>query len=439
VSKTYQKTMRRDEPDPQEAGQIAVPEQVTVSLAGIAESAKEGLLALSAGVGLQVMYQIMNEDVAALCGPRGRHNPGRAGYRHSADAGSVTLGGRRVPVTRPRVRAADGSGELHLPSYDLFSSTEILSAMALERMLSGLSARRYPQGLEPVGAGIGQKAASTSKSAVSRRFVAATETALADLLSRRLDDLDLVAFLVDGVHFGEHCCVVALGIGIDGTKHPLSLAEGSTENKTLVTGLITDLRDRGLDVTRPVLAVIDGSKALAAAIKAVFDKPIIQRCQEHKIRNVVDKLPDRLRQVTQRRMRQAYHAASALQAEGLLGTLARELDKTHPGAAASLREGMAETLSILALDVPPTLARTLRSTNSIESMIGICRDHSRNVKNWRDGTMALRWCAAGMLEADHQFRRVNGHLHLPKLRAALEAHFIENVSTVRHDEIMNAA
>jgi putative transposase len=311
--------------------------------------------------------------------------------------------------------------------------------MALERMLSGLSARRYPQGLEPVGAGIGQKAASTSKSAVSRRFVAATETALADLLSRRLDDLDLVAFLVDGVHFGEHCCVVALGIGIDGTKHPLSLAEGSTENKTLVTSLITDLRDRGLDVTRPVLAVIDGSKALAAAIKAVFDKPIIQRCQEHKIRNVVDKLPDRLRQVTHRRMRQAYHAASALQAEGLLGTLARELDKTHPGAAASLREGMAETLSILALDVPPTLARTLRSTNSIESMIGICRDHSRNVKNWRDGTMALRWCAAGMLEADHQFRRVNGHLHLPKLRAALEAHFIENVSTVRHDEIVNAA
>ena len=368
-----------------------------------------------------------------------RDNLSRAGYRHSGDAGSVTLGGRRVPVTRPRVRAADGSGELHLPSYDLFSSTEILSAMALERMLSGLSARRYRQGLEPVGASIGQQAASTSKSAVSRRFVAATETALAGLLSRRLDDLDLVAFLVDGVHFGEHCCVVALGIGIDGTKHPLSLAEGSTENKTLVTGLITDLRDRGLDVTRPVLAVIDGSKALAAAIKAVFDKPIVQRCQEHKIRNVTDKLPDRLRQVTQRRMRDAYHAASAIEAEGLLAALARELDKTHPGAAASLREGMAETLSILALDVPPTLARTLRSTNSIESMIGICRDHSRNVKNWRDGTMALRWCAAGMLEADHQFRRVNGHLHLPRLRAALEAHFTENVSTVRHDEIVNAA
>jgi putative transposase len=439
VSKTYQKTTRRDERDPQDAGQIAVPEQVIVSLAGIAESAKEGLLALSAGVGLQVMYQIMNEDVAALCGPRGQHNGDRAGYRHSTGAGSVTLGGRRVPVTRPRVRAVDGSGELHLPSYDLFSSTEILGQMALERMLAGLSSRRYPAGLEPVGTAIGPRSASTSKSAVSRRFVAATETALAGLMSRRLDDLDLVAILVDGAHFGEHCCVVALGIGIDGTKHPLSLAEGSTENKTLVTGLITDLRDRGLDVTRPVLAVIDGSKALAAAIRAVFDKPVIQRCQEHKLRNVIDKLPDRLRQVTQRRMRQAYHAASALQAEGQLAELAAELDKTHPGAAASLREGLAETLSILALGVPPTLARTLRSTNSIESMIGICRDHSRNVKNWRDGTMALRWCAAGMLEADHQFRRVNGHLHLTKLRAALEHRFTENVPAINNHETVNAA
>ena len=439
MSKTYQKTTRRDERDPQDAGQIAVPGQVIVSLAGIAESAKEGLLALSAGVGLQVMYQIMNEDVAALCGPRGQHNGDRAGYRHSTGAGSVTLGGRRVPVTRPRVRAADGSGELHLPSYDLFSSTEILGQMALERMLAGLSSRRYLAGLEPVGTAIGTRPASTSKSAVSRRFVAATETALAGLMSRRLDDLDLVAFLVDGAHFGEHCCVVALGIGIDGTKHPLSLAEGSTENKTLVTGLITDLRDRGLDVTRPVLAVIDGSKALAAAIRAVFDKPVIQRCQEHKLRNVIDKLPDRLRQVTQRRMRQAYHATSALQAEGQLTELATELDKTHPGAAASLREGMAETLSILALGVPPTLARTLRSTNSIESMIGICRDHSRNVKNWRDGTMALRWCAAGMLEADHQFRRVNGHLHLTKLRAALEHRFTENVSAIHNHETVNAA
>ena len=153
-------------------------------------------------------------------------------------------------------------------------------------MLAGLSSRRYGRGLEPAGSQVEQAAVATSKSAVSRRFAAATETALAGLMSRRLDDLDLVAFMVDGVHFGEHTCVVALGIGIDGVKHPLALEEGSTENATLATDLITGLRDRGLDVTRPILAVLDGSKALARAVKDVFDKPLVHRCQQHKIRNV---------------------------------------------------------------------------------------------------------------------------------------------------------
>jgi putative transposase len=432
VSNTYQKNRRRAQPDPL-PGEVAVPEQVIVSMAEIAGAAREGLLALAVSTGLQVMSAMFDEDVTRLCGPDGKHNADRAGYRHGAGAGSVTLGGRRLPVTRPRVRAADGSGELHLPSYDLFSSTEMLGQLALERVLAGLSSRRYTRGLEPAGQAVGAQAVSTSKSAVSRRFVAATETALAELMTCRLDDLDLVAFMVDGVHFGEHTCVVALGIGIDGVKHPLAVEEGSTENATLVTGLITGLRDRGLDVTRPILAVLDGAKALSRAVRDVFDQPLIQRCQQHKIRNVIDKLPDRLRAVTERRMRQAYHAESALKAEGELEQLARELDKTHPGAAASLREGMTETLTILRLDVPPTLARTLRSTNPIESMIEICRDHSKNVKRWRDGTMALRWCAAGMLEAGHQFRRVNGHLHLPKLRAALEAR-LGNVSAARRNE-----
>jgi putative transposase len=437
VSNTYQKTGHRAQPDRQPV-EVAVPEQVIVSMAEIAESAKEGLLALAVGTGLQVMAAMFGEDAERLCGPAGKHNPERAGYRHGSEAGSVTLGGRRVAVSRPRVRAADGSGELHLPSYDLFSSAEILSRLAMEKMLAGLSSRRYPAGLEPAGQAVEEAAAGTSKSAVSRRFVAATETALAELMTRRLDDLDLVAFMVDGVHFGEHTCVVALGIGIDGTKHPLAVEEGSTENATLATGLITGLRERGLDVTKPILAVLDGARALSRAVSDVFDQPLIQRCQQHKIKNVRDKLPEKLRAVAERRMRQAYHAESALKAEGLLTELAAELDKTHPGAAASLREGMAETLTILRLGVPPTLARTLRSANPIESMIEICREHSKNVKRWRNGQMALRWCAAGMLEADHQFRRVNGHLHLPKLRAALEAHF-NNVSTARQNEDQKAA
>jgi transposase-like protein len=421
-----------------DTSQPAVPEQVSVALGELAGELREGLLALAVGTGLQVMAALMEADITAVCGPKGRHDPDRAAVRHGHGAGSVSLGGRRVPVERPRMRAADGSGELAVASYELFSDTEVLGRMALERMLAGLSTRRYPVALEPVGARTEQAATSTSRSAVSRRFVAQTQTALAALLAADLSCLDLVALMVDGVHFGEHTCVVALGIGIDGIKHPLSLVEGSTENTTLVTELIVGLRERGLDVTRPILVVLDGSKALRRAVLDVFDRPVIGRCQLHKIRNVADHLPEKLRSVVTARMRRAYHADSALAAEAELGVLAAELDRTHPGAAASLREGMAETLTVLRLNMSPTLARTFRSTNAIESMISICRDHASNVKNWRDGTMALRWCAAGMVEAGKQFRRVNGHMHLRSLRDTLTK-VTETVGTTGQNETVNAA
>jgi putative transposase len=431
VQKKYQKTKI-------ETSQPAVPEQVSVALAELAGEVQEGLLALAVGTGLQVMAAMMEADVTAACGPKGRHDPERTATRHGHGVGSVSLGGRRVPVQRPRMRATDGSGELAVASYELFSDTEVLGRMAMERMLAGLSTRRYPVGLEPVGSRTEHSATSTSRSAVSRRFVAATETALAELLAADLSELDLVGLMIDGVHFGEHCCVVALGIGIDGTKHPLSLVEGSTENATLVTDLIVGLRERGLDVTKPILVVLDGSKALRRAVLDVFDRPVIARCQLHKIRNIQDRLPEKMRSVVASRMRRAYHADSALAAEAELTALATELDRTHPGAAASLREGMAETLTVLRLNMSPTLARTFRSTNAVESMISICRDHASNVKRWRDGQMALRWCAAGMVEAGKQFRRVNGHLHLRSLRDTLER-LTQPVGTTGHDEQAQAA
>ena len=219
----------------------------------------------------------------------------------------------------------------------------------------------------------------------------------------------------------EHTGVVALGITIDGTKVPLALAEGATENASVVTDVLTGLRDRGLDTTRPLLVVIDGAKALRRAVLDVFDHPVIQRCQLHKLRNVTDRLPDAVASVVAKRMRAAYRNPDPLVAQAELEALVRELDRAHPGAAASLREGLAETLTIGRLGVPPTLARTLRSTNTIESMIEICRDHAANVKRWQDGQMVLRWIAAGMGEAAKQFRRVNGYLYLPALRAALDA------------------
>ena len=257
--------------------QPAVPERVSVALGELAGGLREGLLAFAVGTGLQVMAALMEEDVTAVCGPKGRHNADRCGVGY--ERGSVSLGGRRIPVELPRIRAADGSGELPVASYELFSGTEVLGRMALERMLSGLSTRRYPVGLEPVGTRTEQTATATSRSAVSRRFVAATETALAALLAADLSGLDLVALMVDGVHFGEHTCVVALGIDIDGVKHPLSLRARAT----LVTELIVGLRERGLDVTRPILAVLDGSKALRRAVLDVFDRPVIARCQLYKI------------------------------------------------------------------------------------------------------------------------------------------------------------
>lgn len=433
MKKDYQKTATS-------ARVPVLPEAVSIALAELAGEVQEGLLAMAVGTGLQVMAAMMNADVEAVCGPRGRHDPQRAAVRHGVGDGSVTLGGRRVAVRRPRMRAADGSRELLVDSYELFSSTEVLGRMAMQRMLAGLSTRGYRAGLEPVGQKVERAARATSKSAVSRRFVAATETALAELLEADLSGLDLVALMIDGVHFGEHLCVVALGISIDGSKHPLGLAEGSTENTAVVTDLLTGLRERGLDTTRAIFIGLDGGKALHAAVIRVFSHPVIGRCQLHKIRNVTDKLPDRLAATVTSRMRTAYHAESALHAEAQLEALAKELDRTHPGAAGSLREGLAETLTVLRLGMSPTLARTLRSTNCIESMISIARTHSANVKNWQNGTMALRWCAAGMIEARSQFRRVNGHLHLPALRAALDAHVAtETVAPVRHDEPVIAA
>jgi putative transposase len=401
--------------------ELVLPERVTIALAELAGAAREGLLALAVGTGLGVLGSLLDADVERLVGPKGRHQPGRSAVRHGSQPGKVTLGGRRVRVDRPRVRRADGTAELPLPTWQAFASTELLDQLALERMLAKLSTRRYRHGLEPVGSQVEHAATGTSRSAVSRRFVAATEHALAQLLAADLSGLDLVALMLDGIRVAEHTCVVALGITIDGTKVPLALAEGATENATVTRDLLASLRDRGLEVTRPILVVLDGAKALRRAVDDVFDHPVVQRCQLHKLRNVCDRLPAALASTVAKRMRRAYHHADALAAEADLEALARELDRSHPGAATSLREGLAETLTVIRLGVPPTLARTLRSTNSIESMIAICRDHAANVKRWHDGQMALRWIAAGMGEAANQFRRVNGYLHLPALRSALDA------------------
>ena len=428
TGRTTPKKAKLDDARAQHEGAVALPDTVTVAIAELAGELEEGLLAFVVGTGLKVLDVVLESEATALAGERGRHDPDRSAVRHGSDAGLVTLGGRQVPIRRPRLRSADRSAEVQLPTYQLASSTELLGREAMAKMLAKLSTRRYQIGLDPMGSALTAKSRSTSKSAVSRRFVATTESTLAELMAADLSELDLVAIMVDGVHFAQHLCVVALGIGIDGTKHPLALVEGDTENATVVRRLLVGLHERGLDVTKPTLFVLDGAKALSTAVRAVFDHPVIARCEEHKVRNVRRHLPKGVATIVERRIRAAYRNPDPLVGQGDLEALATELDRSHPGAAASLREGLAETFTISRLGVPPTLARTLRSTNAIESMIEICRDHSANVKRWRDGTMALRWCAAGMIEAKKQFRHVNGHLHLRALRAALEAHVTTRVT-----------
>lgn len=391
-------------------------------LAAFAAHMTQGLLACSTALGLEVMAELMDVEVTQLAGPKGKHNPARVAMRHGSQPGTVTLGGRRVGVRRPRVRTTgEDVHELALESYSAFTSTDLLAEGIVARMLAGLSTRRYPAGLEPVGEAVEQTAGGTSKSAVSRRFVQATAERLAELLARRLDQERWLVVFLDGFSMGEHLLVGALGVTDDGTKVPLGVVEGTTENTAVCTRLVADLAERGLDASRGVLFVVDGGRALERAIRAVFGaKALIQRCRQHKERNVTDHLPEAERPLVQRRLRAAWALGDADRAKAELERLARSLDRQRPGAAASLREGLAETLTVTRLGVGGKLLQTVASTNPMESMIEIIRDHAGRVKRWSSGEMALRWAAAGMLAAQGQFRRVKGYQELPQLALALE-------------------
>jgi putative transposase len=401
-------------------GQLAG--RVDEHLARFAAHMTEGLLAASTAVGLEVMDELLGLEVTELAGPKGRHDPTRTAKRHGSEQGAVTLGGRRLAVRRPRVRSVgQAEQELRLESYAAFTSTDLLAEGIVARMLAGLSTRRYQAGLEPVGERVAQQATGTSKSAVSRRFVAATAERLSELLDRRLDDQRWLVVFLDGFSMGEHLLVGALGVTADGTKVPLGVVEGTTENKAVCTRLVADLAERGLDASRGVLFVVDGGKALERAIRSVFGaKALIQRCRRHKERNVTDHLPEAERPLVQRRLRAAWANPDPDQATAELEQLARSLARQRPGAAASLREGMAETLTVTRLGVGGRLLQTVESTNPVESMIEIVRDHAGRVKRWSSGEMALRWAAAGMLAAQDQFRRVKGYQELPQLALALE-------------------
>ncbi len=404
----------------EQVGELVLPARVQEALGQLVGSAREGLLALSVGVGLGVLAELLEEEVVELVGPRGKHDPERFAVRHGHESGEVTLGGRRVAVERPRVRSADGRTEVRLQTYEHFADRDPLSEVVFERMLAGVSTRRYRRTAEPVGNEVEQRARSTSKSAVSRTLVERTRRALGQLMSRRLDDLRLAVMMIDGLELQGRTNVVCLGITTEGVKIPLGLWEGSTENATVATALLSDLVERGLDPAQGILFVIDGAKALRKAIRNVFGEAPVQRCLRHKERNVTEHLPERDRANVQQRLRRAWALDDHDRALEQLRLLAGELDRTYPGAAGSLREGMEETLTLSRLGVTGNLKRTLESTNPCESMIEIIRRTQRNVKRWSSGEMALRWTAAGMLEAERQFRKIIGYRNLATLVIAIE-------------------
>jgi len=400
--------------------EVVLPERVQEALGQLVGSAKEGLLALSVGVGLGVLAELLEEEVVDVVGAKGRHDPERTAVRHGHESGEVTLGGRRAQVERPRVRSADGRAEVRLQTYEHFADRDPLTKAVLERMLAGVSTRRYRRTQEPVGSEVERAARSTSRSAVSRTFVERTRRSLGELMSRRLDDVRLAVLMLDGLELQGRTNVVALGITTEGVKIPLGLWEGSTENATVATALLSDLVERGLDPEQGILFVIDGAKALRKAIRNVFGDAPVQRCVRHKERNVLDHLPERERPAVKQRLRRAWALDDHSRALDQLRLLAGELDRAFPGAAGSLREGMDETLTLIRLGVTGNLKRTLESTNPCESMLEIVRRTQRNVKRWSSGEMALRWTAAGMLEAEKQFRRIIGYRDLATLVIAIE-------------------
>ena len=406
-----------------EASELPLPAEIQEALGEFVGAAREGLLALSVGLGLGVVHSLMEAEVDEVVGPKGKHNPDRTAKRHGHEDGSMTLGGRRVPVNRPRIRTADDEHELPVASYEYFADRDPLTRAVMDRMLAGVSTRKYQVVGEPVGAEVEQQATATSKSTVSELFIERTRTALGELMARRLDDVRLAVMMLDGLEIADRTHVVALGISTEGVKIPLGLWEGSTENATLVSMLLADLVDRGLDPDQAILFVIDGGKALRKAIKDVFgEHALVRRCHRHKERNVTDLLPERDRPQILARIRGAWSLENPELAKQRLQQLASELQRTWPDAAGSLREGLDDTLTLMRLGITGQLAKTLSSTNPCESMIEIVRYTQRNVKRWHDGDMRKRWTAAGMLVAEQQFRRIIGYRDLAKLVIAIERH-----------------
>lgn len=406
--------------------------QLSLSMDGVLRDVQHAFYGLCVNAGKQVLAAMMEADRVALCGAKGVPDPSRRATRGGHTRGAVVLGGQRIAIKRPRARSLE-RGELQLASYEWAAEREPLDAATMHAIAAGVSTRRYAGTLDKLPPP--EAALSVSRSAVSRRFVALSREQLTQWLSRSFQDVELPVVMIDGLHFRGRVILVALGIDDKGTKHVLGLREGSTESTRVVRSLLSDLIERGLDADRARLWVIDGGKALRRAIVECFGAlALVQRCQEHKRRNVIEHLPEALHASVGRALRDAWGSADAALANKQLQRLATSLQAQHPGAAASLREGLQETLTVQGLGVTAALYRTLRSTNPIENLNGSIGHYTRNVKRWKDGAMTLRWVASALSDAGTRFRKLRGHRDMNTLIAALAV----RVAKADHTELKAA-
>lgn len=402
--------------------------QLPLPLLDVLADTRTAFFGLCLEAGQQVLRTMMEADRERLCGPKHVPNANRRAYRSGSTRGEVTLGGRRILVPRLRARSVAGD-ELDLPSFAYARGRDPLDARTLEAIAIGVTTRKYRRALDPLPLGMGERA--VTKSSVSRRFVALTKARVTTWLHQPLDALDVRIVLIDGLHFREHVILLALGVDSQGQKHVLALHEGTTENATVCKALLADLRQRGLDLDRPMLFVIDGGTGLRKALRdSCGATALVQRCQVHKRRNVLEHLPETMRPRIRRVLDEAYGLTDAALAKRRLEQLAAGLDRTHPGAAGSLREGLEEILTLQRLGVTGALYRTLRSTNAIENLNGLVGRFVRNVRRWRDGRMLVRWIATGLQDVHRSFRRVRGHADLAALARTLDRRTLDSTKEV---------
>ena len=410
VRKASRKERRKRQAEKARQIQLVLnPEEVVAML-------QDSLTDFATEMGLKVARLLLEDEVNQRCGTRYERVPERTVTRYGRQRGVVVMAGQKLPVQRPRIRYAQRCGEAELENYARLQSPDAMLQSVLKRLVRGVSCRDYEGVVDMAREGFGVK-----KSSVSRSFVKASAKVVRELAERRLDGVRFPVIYIDGTPYAGETMIAAMGITEDGTKRLLGVRQGATENAAVCTALLEDLCSRGLDTSSPTLLVLDGAKALHAAVKRVWGQnALIQRCQVHKQRNVREHLPQKHREGLSRQLNAAYHETDYDQALKGLKTTARWLERLNPDAAASLREGMEETLTVIRLGVPNLLRKTLATTNPIESAFSVVQNVTARVKRWREGDMRQRWCTAGLLRAESKFHRVKGYRHMSPLLKALD-------------------